>query len=99
MKLSKILALLLALCMVLGLAACGGQPAQPAADDAVARTEYAAGRGKWSGKRFHGRVTLFPDIRSTYMDMEVTENGLVLLIGTDWLPAVNDGKPFKAVRV
>ena len=34
MKLSKILALLLALCMVLGLAACGGQPAQPAADDA-----------------------------------------------------------------
>ena len=34
MKLSKIRALLLALCMVLGLAACGGQPAQPAADDA-----------------------------------------------------------------
>ena len=34
MKLSKILALLLALCMVLGLAACGGQTAQPAANDA-----------------------------------------------------------------
>ena len=72
---------------------------QPAADDAVARTKYAAGRGKWSGKRFRGRVTLFPDIRSTYVDMEVTESGLVLLIRTDWLPAVNDGKPFKAVRV
>ena len=72
---------------------------QPAADAAIARTLFAAGRGKWSGKRFHGRVTLFPDIRTSFVDLEVTQSGLTLLIKTEWLPAVNDGKPFKAVRV
>ena len=70
----------------------------PAVDGSVARTQKAAGRGRWDGKRFSGRVTLYPDIRSIYADIEVTQTGLTLLMKTDWFPAFNNGKVFYAKR-
>ena len=71
---------------------------EPAVDGSVASTQKAAGKGRWDGKCFSGRVTLYPDIRSIYADIEVTKDGLALLMKTDWFPAFNNGKVFYAKR-
>ncbi|MGI5885481.1 MAG: serine hydrolase domain-containing protein [Candidatus Spyradocola sp.] len=58
----------------------------------------SCGWGAWEGGRFFGRVTLYPDIRTIWVDLEKTDAGLTAWLRTEWIPAIGAGKPQKFVR-
>ena len=66
--------------------------------DPEGRAYASCGWGQWSGSRFFGRVTFFPDIPTLTLDIERTPQGLTAWIQTNWVPPIGEGRPQKFRR-
>ena len=66
--------------------------------DPEGRAYASCGWGQWSGNRFFGRVTFFPDIPTLTLDIERTPQGLTAWIQTNWVPPIGEGRPQKFRR-
>ena len=66
--------------------------------DPEGRAYASCGWGQWSGSRFFGRVTFFPDIPTLTLDIERTPQGLTVWIQTNWVPPIGEGRPQKFRR-